>query len=278
LYDFCKRTRITTYQRDSESGLDYAMARYYANRNARFLSVDPGSLNAKLGFSQSWNAYIYSENDPINYTDPTGELIFKPAPPQELRCDFPDYDKLTDVQKGLIGADYYNALDMMQRASFLNITGAMAKAGVSLAGLSITNVHSDRIILSPESGPILRSRIEATFSLQTITMTIPKVGTRRVTVRKGPFDPDKPIGHDGMNDWGYRQHVGRWALQIGGGPEGVFIDIDVFNPKSSLGNLAGHVFGEVLPHWIFGGKTDPIDVGRAVGADVVGYSCKWVPK
>jgi RHS repeat-associated protein len=269
--------KFTTYDRDPESGLDYAMARYYANRSGRFMSVDPGSRNAKMELSQSWNAYIYSENDPINYTDPGGDArgtIVKPALP-ETRCDFPEYDRLTDVQKSMIGADYYNALDKSQRASFLNITGAMAKAGVSLEGLSVTRVDSDRIILSQESVAILHARVEETFSVKTITTTIPKVGTRQVQVRTGPFAADKPSEkyHKGMSDWGYRQNVGRWALQIGGGVDGAFIDIDSFNPKGILGTL-GHIFGEILP----GGKTNPFEVGKALGADVVGYTCRQVTK
>ncbi len=35
--------KFTTYQRDSESGLDYAMNRYLANTAGRFVSVDKGS-------------------------------------------------------------------------------------------------------------------------------------------------------------------------------------------------------------------------------------------
>jgi len=34
--------KFTTYQRDQESGLDYAMNRYYANTGGRFVSPDKG--------------------------------------------------------------------------------------------------------------------------------------------------------------------------------------------------------------------------------------------
>jgi len=61
---------FTSYQRDSESGLDYAMARYYDNTVARFCSADP--LGGRVG-DQTWNRYAYGRNDPINLTDPSGQ-------------------------------------------------------------------------------------------------------------------------------------------------------------------------------------------------------------
>ena len=72
-YDFCRRTRCSTYQHDSESDLDYAMARYYASRTGRFMTPDPGHVGANVGDPQSWNAYPYSRNDPVNLVDPTGK-------------------------------------------------------------------------------------------------------------------------------------------------------------------------------------------------------------
>jgi RHS repeat-associated protein len=62
---------FTSYQRDSESGLDYAMARYYDSTAARFCSADP--LGGQLDDPQTWNRYSYSRNDPINLVDPSGK-------------------------------------------------------------------------------------------------------------------------------------------------------------------------------------------------------------
>ncbi|MGA8437823.1 MAG: RHS repeat-associated core domain-containing protein, partial [Candidatus Sulfotelmatobacter sp.] len=61
----------TSYERDAESGNDYALARSYANTNGRFLSPDP--LEGIVGDPQSWNRYAYVENDPINLSDPSGQ-------------------------------------------------------------------------------------------------------------------------------------------------------------------------------------------------------------
>jgi RHS repeat-associated protein len=66
--------KFTTYQHDNDAGsdLDYAMARYYASRSGRFMTPDPGHVGAHLEDPQSWNAYAYTANDPINRTDPSG--------------------------------------------------------------------------------------------------------------------------------------------------------------------------------------------------------------
>ncbi len=66
--------KFTTYQRDQESGLDYAMARFYGNNYGRFNSPDRG--DPELENPQTWNRYVYTGNDPINYTDATGEGFF----------------------------------------------------------------------------------------------------------------------------------------------------------------------------------------------------------
>ncbi len=62
---------FTSYERDAESGNDYALARYYISRLGRFNSPDPVSGNPAN--PQSWNRYSYVLNDPINLNDPEGE-------------------------------------------------------------------------------------------------------------------------------------------------------------------------------------------------------------
>jgi RHS repeat-associated protein len=64
--------KFTTYQHDDESGQEYAMARYYAGRMGRFLTPDPGLTGAELSDPQSWNAYAYTANDPVNRIDESG--------------------------------------------------------------------------------------------------------------------------------------------------------------------------------------------------------------
>ena len=62
--------KFTSYERDSESNLDYAMARHYSNTTGRFMSPDP--LAGRTGSPQSLNRYAYATNNPTNATDPLG--------------------------------------------------------------------------------------------------------------------------------------------------------------------------------------------------------------
>ncbi len=61
---------FTTYERDAESGNDFAMARYNVNRLGRFLS--PDLLNGDISDPQSLNRYAYVLNDPCNLGDSLG--------------------------------------------------------------------------------------------------------------------------------------------------------------------------------------------------------------
>lgn len=62
---------FTSYQRDSESGLDYGMARYYDSSAGRMCSADP--VGGDPEDPQTWNRYAYARNDPIDITDPNGQ-------------------------------------------------------------------------------------------------------------------------------------------------------------------------------------------------------------
>jgi RHS repeat-associated protein len=64
--------KFTGKERDSESGLDNFEARYYGSSLGRFMSPDPDNTGADLLAPQSWNAYSYVLNNPLNAIDPTG--------------------------------------------------------------------------------------------------------------------------------------------------------------------------------------------------------------
>jgi RHS repeat-associated protein len=65
---------LTQKERDIETGLDYFEARYYSSTQGRFTSVDPLLESAEREIPQSWNRYTYVLNNPLLYTDPTGEI------------------------------------------------------------------------------------------------------------------------------------------------------------------------------------------------------------
>jgi RHS repeat-associated protein len=66
------RQRFTGYELDTETGLDFAQARYYGNGLGRFTGADPSMESMILIVPQSWNRYTYCHNNPINLTDPSG--------------------------------------------------------------------------------------------------------------------------------------------------------------------------------------------------------------
>ncbi len=66
------RQKFTGYERDDETKLDYAQARYYTNVQGRFTSIDPLPASAKPGQPQSWNRYTYALNNPLAFVDPSG--------------------------------------------------------------------------------------------------------------------------------------------------------------------------------------------------------------
>src|SRR5713226_7948449 len=66
------RQHFTGQQRDSETGLDYFVARYHSSAQGRFTGPDSLLASAKPIMPQSWNRYAYCNNNPLIYVDPTG--------------------------------------------------------------------------------------------------------------------------------------------------------------------------------------------------------------
>ncbi len=65
-----EKHHFTNYERDAESGLDYAVNRSFTNNIGRFNQIDP--LAGSITNPQSLNRFSYVGNDPINRTDPLG--------------------------------------------------------------------------------------------------------------------------------------------------------------------------------------------------------------
>ena len=67
---------LTQKEWDIETGLDYFGARYLASTQGRFTSTDPIIITTdRLVDPQGINLYSYARNNPLRFTDPTGEDI-----------------------------------------------------------------------------------------------------------------------------------------------------------------------------------------------------------
>ncbi|MGA3041170.1 MAG: RHS repeat-associated core domain-containing protein, partial [Bryobacteraceae bacterium] len=75
------REKYATYTRDSATGFDYAVNRYYASQWGRFLSPDPYAGSSDPSNPQSWNLYPYVGGDPVNSSDPSGLFGIPPYGP-----------------------------------------------------------------------------------------------------------------------------------------------------------------------------------------------------
>lgn len=111
------RQKFTSKERDTETGLDYFLARYYASVQGRFTSPDEftggpdelymfaedaaanPTIYADLTNPQSLNKYQYTYNNPLRYVDPDGHEVEtqdqqgqNPGPPPPSRPYGPQSD------------------------------------------------------------------------------------------------------------------------------------------------------------------------------------------
>ena len=110
--------KFTGYERDSETGLDYAFDRFYNSRLGRFMTPDP--LGGNLTDPQSLNRYAYVDNNPIVSSDASG-MIFYPCYPDAGICSWgPGLDGCSNDPQGcthdpgltLDFYDYYLSCEM----------------------------------------------------------------------------------------------------------------------------------------------------------------------
>jgi RHS repeat-associated protein len=73
------RQKFTAYERDGETGLDFAQARYHSPAQGRFASVDPLLTSGVPANPKTWNRYAYALNNPLKFVDPTGLIACPPG-------------------------------------------------------------------------------------------------------------------------------------------------------------------------------------------------------
>jgi RHS repeat-associated protein len=128
------RQQFTTYERDIEADLDYAQARYYNFKHGRFTSVDPLMASADIINPQTFNRYVYVGNNPVNITDPTGEIW------------------------GVSGKDvqWFENEDAMKAAGFTAYTALVGMVGSQLVAL---NPNANEVVPAASAAAAIRQLV-----------------------------------------------------------------------------------------------------------------------
>ena len=150
------RQKFTGYERDGETGLDFAQARYYSNTQARFTSVDPENAGVNPSDPQSWNGYAYARSNPLLYTDPDGQkyLICKDGECYEHTDEefknlkknsggltltgngnFYERGNILDGEGNVVGQYAQTSIDNLEHRAIATIAGAVAPVPKAFAYL-----------------------------------------------------------------------------------------------------------------------------------------------
>jgi RHS repeat-associated protein len=240
--------KFATYTRDSSTGLDYADQRFYTSQFGRFMSADRYKKSADPSNPGSWNRFIYSFNDPVNLSDPTGRSPSKDvdncsidANPEDDDCEDGNGDTggggggVTFSVTGTCGEECGD-----EDGSGGNDTSGgstdTASAGSGAFGPPLTTTAlpcpQQRILnatgLTPQGPPI-------------------SVGGHNqfpVTMRPGQQPPGfSPFKIFGINN-GYRttNTLKSVHISVNGSQPGTYqAHIDIFNPATGLLGILGHL-------------------------------------
>ncbi len=120
------RKGYTGYEKDDESKLEFAQARYYNSVQGRFTTVDPLTASASVRDPQTFNRYSYVLNSPYKFTDPLG-LKISNSDGCGFRCRVTNYingtsETLSDADRHLLSA--HLELGTALGYSFLNAASA----------------------------------------------------------------------------------------------------------------------------------------------------------
>jgi RHS repeat-associated protein len=135
---FSEQRKFAGHELDVDTGLSYMNARYYDSGMGRFVSLDPAYLavgdNAKLkaltkleterylADPQLANSYSYVANNPLKYTDSTGDFL----------------DIALDV--GFIGYDLYRMGSAALRGNWSEVKSESANLGLDVGGAALPGV------------------------------------------------------------------------------------------------------------------------------------------
>jgi RHS repeat-associated protein len=135
-------SRYTGKERDTESGLDYFGARYYASSMGRWMSPDWSAKAEAVPYSildnpQSLNLYSYGWNNPLSNRDEDGH---------EIDLTGSDKDKLAEQQRLAANASKTDKNGLSESSLFKQTTDKDGKTTLTLdkdAAKNFQGSHSD---------------------------------------------------------------------------------------------------------------------------------------
>jgi len=126
------RKQFTAYERDDETNLDYAQARYHTFDLGRMQSPDPFFFQFMMLLDpQRFNLYGYARNSPLKWTDPDGERLHLRGNNDWLKTNVlygmaggqEEFDKYFEIKDGQVvardGVDFSKASVGIQELSGL---------------------------------------------------------------------------------------------------------------------------------------------------------------
>jgi RHS repeat-associated protein len=143
------RKKFTSYERDLETGLDYARARYYSNVSGRFTSVD--SFAGNNWNPQSLNRYSYVQNNPTKWNDPTGHSAQDPkgkctqATPGEECTKMPD----TEGKKPTFLGNLWKAIKNVLSSPTPPKPGVETQIAIVVEDFKVEMENPSRTVLAP---------------------------------------------------------------------------------------------------------------------------------
>ncbi|MBX3267903.1 MAG: hypothetical protein KF831_14485 [Acidobacteria bacterium] len=213
------RRKFTTYERDGETDSDYAKNRQTDFSRGRFTSPDPYKivaevkvernkerademLRAYISHPQKWNQYPYTINNPLRYTDPTGEEIWLRGTKEEIA----EALKLVKEILGNERFEYVNQFDHNGEDGYALVLNIDAKHVEAFSKIG-DDIHNKT--LSEGMAQILSSSsvLEIRMDGNAVNMAGKLVDVDRL--RENPMEPEADAGYVG-----YSYNINRHAQAV----------------------------------------------------------------
>jgi len=152
------RKQFTSYERDGETGLDYAQARYFAHGYGRFSSPDRLMAIGRASSPQTWNRYSYVGNNPLVFTDPTGLTWYSQQRDGEIHYEWftgdpgKGWDRVTEFTYHS-AKEGWVALDPFSSNFTANLESQLSASLVNRWSVALWNSYNSTVGFGDSFGP-----------------------------------------------------------------------------------------------------------------------------